>query len=130
MSLLRDQFPFNRCTKKSDLINLESGGFVRIAGLVTCRQRPGTASGTMFLTIEDETGDMNVIVWSSTQEHFRRVILTSKLIVIKGTIEIATEYVSRPVIHIIAGHLADASAKLSELVLKSRNFHQVNDLLM
>lgn len=123
MSLLRDKFPFNRCTKKSDLINLESGGFVRIAGLVTCRQRPGTASGTMFLTVEDETGDINVIVWSSTQEHFRRVILTSKLIVIKGTIEIATEYVSRPVIHIIAGHLADASTSLSELVLKSRNFH-------
>lgn len=123
MTLLRDERPFNRCTKNADLLTLRNKGFVRIAGLVTCRQRPGTASGTMFLTLEDETGDVNVIVWARTQEVFRKVILTSKLMVIKGTIEIVTDHVKRPVVHIIAGHLADYSDQLSQLTIKARNFH-------
>lgn len=123
MSFLRADKPFSQCTKNSDLLTLRNHGFVRIAGLVTCRQRPGTASGTMFLTIEDETGDVNVIVWARTQETFRKVILTSKLVVIKGTIEIVTDHVARPVIHVIAGHLADYSDYLNKLAHKSRNFH-------
>jgi error-prone DNA polymerase len=123
MTLLRNERPFNRCTKNADLLTLRNKGFVRIAGLVTCRQRPGTASGTMFLTLEDETGDVNVIVWARTQEVFRKVILTSKLVVIKGTIEIVTDHVKRPVVHIIAGHLADYSDQLSLLTIKARNFH-------
>ncbi len=123
LTLLRDIKPFNRCTKNSDLIKLRNKQFVRIAGLVTCRQRPGTASGAMFLTLEDETGDINVIVWKDTQETFRKVILTGKLLVIKGIIEIVTDHVKRPVLHVIAGHLADHSKELSELAIKSRNFH-------
>lgn len=122
MSLLRAQKPFDRCTKHADLLNLRNKGFARIAGLVTCRQRPGTASGVLFLTLEDETGDVNVIVWARTQEVFRKVILTSKLMVIKGTIEIVTDHVKRPVIHVIAGHLADYSSYLAELTVKSRRF--------
>ena len=123
MELLRNENPFRRCTKQSDLKNLEQGGFVRIAGLVTGRQRPGTASGALFLTLEDETGNINVIVWAGTQETFRRVLLTSKLLLIKGTVEVNKENVACPVVHVIAGQLHDFSDRLDGLLLKSRDFH-------
>ena len=52
---------------------------MRIAGLVTCRQRPSTASGVTFITIEDETGTVNVVVWNTTGEKYRRAMLGSTL---------------------------------------------------
>lgn len=123
MTLLRDGKPFSRCTKQSELKDLRHGGFVRVAGLVTGRQRPGTASGALFLTLEDETGNMNIIVWKGTQETYRQVLLTSKLMLIKGTVEINNDNVSHPVVHIIAGQLHDYSDRLEDLSLKSRDFH-------
>lgn len=123
MALLRNEHPFNRCTKQADLKEMRQGAFVRVAGLVTGRQRPGTASGALFLTLEDETGNINVIVWKGTQETFRKVLLTSKLLLIKGTVEINKDNVSYPVVHIIAGQLHDYSEQLEELSLKSRDFH-------
>ncbi|MET0356257.1 MAG: error-prone DNA polymerase [Cellvibrio sp.] len=123
MLLLRNEKPFDRCTKQSDLKNLRHGGFVRVAGLVTGRQRPGTASGALFLTLEDETGNMNVIIWKGTQETFRKVLLTSTLLLIKGTVEINNDNVAHPVVHIIAGQLHDYSECLEDLSLKSRDFH-------
>ncbi len=123
IALLRNEYPFNKCTKYSDLKNVRHGGFVRVAGIVTGRQRPGTASGTLFLTLEDETGNINVIVWKGTQETFRHALLTSRLLLIKGTVEINKDNVSHPVIHVIAGQLHDYSARLESLSLKSRDFH-------
>lgn len=123
MALLRSEYPFNRCTQYSDLKHLRHGGFVRVAGLVTGRQRPGTASGALFLTLEDETGNMNIIIWKGTQETFRQVLLTSRLLLIKGTIEINKDNVSHPVVHIIAGQLHDYSSRLENFSLKSRDFH-------
>jgi error-prone DNA polymerase len=123
MTLLRNEKPFNNCTKQSDLKELRHGGFVQVAGLVTGRQRPGTASGALFLTLEDETGNMNVIIWKGTQETFRQVLLTSTLLLIKGTVEVNNDNVSHPVVHIIAGQLHDYSARLEDLSLKSRDFH-------
>jgi error-prone DNA polymerase len=123
MALLRNEPPFNRCTKYSDLKNLRHGGFVRVAGLVTGRQRPGTASGALFLTLEDETGNMNIIIWKGTQETFRHALLTSRLLLIKGTVEVNNDNVSHPVVHIIAGQLHDYSDRLENISLKSRDFH-------
>ena len=123
MALLRNEKPFNRCTKNSDLKNLHHGGFVRVAGIVTGRQRPGTANGAMFITLEDETGNMNVIVWKGTQQTFRNVLLTSQLLLIKGTVEVNNDNVAQPVVHIIAGQLHDYSERLEDLSLKSRDFH-------
>ena len=71
MSLLRQQEPFSGCTSAAELGTISSGRFVRIAGLVTGRQRPGAAKGTIFLTLEDETGNINVVVWARVQENFR-----------------------------------------------------------
>lgn len=122
MALLRKEKPFNRCTKKSDLLKLRHNGFARVAGIVVSKQRPGTASGTMFMTIEDETGDINVIIWGKTQQAFRKAVMTSKLVVITGTIQIVSEGSAVPVIHIVAGRIEDCSQRLNELEFKSRSF--------
>ncbi len=122
MALLREESPFNRCTRQSELVQQRHKGFVQVAGIVVARQRPGTAKGTLFLTLEDETGSINVIVWPATQAHFRNVVLTAKLVRIKGTVEMLTENVAEPVIHVIAGSLEDHSARLDDLAIRSRNF--------
>ncbi len=117
MVLLRSQYPFNKCTPQNQLERIGNGRFVRIAGLVTGRQRPGTAKGTLFLTIEDETGNINVIVWKATQTRFRKILLSSRLMLIKGRLE-----TQHGVIHIIAGALEDYSDTLDALELRSRDF--------
>lgn len=118
MSLLRADSPYNRCTPASALGEISSGRFVRIAGLVTGRQRPGTAKGTVFLTLEDETGNINVVVWAKVLESFRKELMTAKLLLIKGRVE--TE---QSVTHVIAGSLEDCSHEIDALLLKSRDFH-------
>ncbi len=118
MVLLRQEYPFSRCTKQSELLTIGNGRFVKVAGLVTGRQRPGTAKGTLFLTLEDETGNINIIVWKTTQERFRKILLTSKLLIVKGRLE-----TKNSVIHIIAGKLEDYSERLADFSLKSRDFH-------
>ncbi|MCD8560233.1 MAG: error-prone DNA polymerase [Shewanella xiamenensis] len=123
MQLLRSRYPFNKCKRFADLIDLPHKGFVRIAGIVTGKQRPGTASGVLFMSLEDETGTSNVVIWTSTQERYRKEILTGRLLLIKGTVELLKENVSAPIIHIIAGHIEDCSDQLSSLELKSRDFH-------
>lgn len=123
MALLRQEYPFNRCKRFADLINLPHKGFVRIAGVVTGKQRPGTATGVLFLSLEDETGTSNVVIWNTTQERFRHQILTGKLLVVKGTVEILREGVATPVVHVIAGHVEDVTERLYSLAVKSRDFH-------
>jgi error-prone DNA polymerase len=118
MSLLRDRTPFNRCKRYTDLASLGSKRFVRIAGLVTCRQRPGTASGVLFLTLEDETGNSNIVVWKRTQEQFRQALMTGQLLLINGIVE-----QKEGVIHVIAGAIYDHTSALESLRLKSRDFH-------
>lgn len=118
MSLLRKEKPFSYCKTYRELSEIRNGGFVQVAGLVTGRQRPGTAKGTVFLTLEDETGNINVIVWSNTQNLFRKVLLTAKLLLVKGRLETEGN-----VIHIVAGQMLDYSSRLQELEASSRDFH-------
>ena len=118
MSLLRNQYPFNRCQRHADLATISSGRFVRMAGLVTCRQRPGTASGVLFLTLEDETGNSNIVVWKSTQSTFRQALMTGQLLLIKGTVETRDN-----VTHVIAGAVFDYTSSLESLNIKARSFH-------
>ena len=118
LALLRHQPPFDRCRRQTELETLGNHRFVRVAGLVTCRQRPGTASGVVFLTLEDETGNINVIVWPAIQERYRQSLMTAQLLLVKGTVE------SRDgVTHVIAGTLEDCSDRLSALAVQSRDFH-------
>ncbi|MET1255480.1 error-prone DNA polymerase [Aliikangiella maris] len=118
IALLREQKKLARCHLAKDLYQLRHGQFVQVAGLVTGRQRPGTATGVIFMTVEDETGNMNIIIWNSTLANFRAAILNSQIIQIKGKIER-----KKNVVHIIAGHLEDISHYLPNFNKKSRDFH-------
>jgi len=118
MSLLRAQEPFNRCKRHCDLAAVGNKRFVRIAGLVTCRQRPGSASGVLFLTLEDETGNSNIVVWKQTQAQFRQALMNGQLLLINGIVETKDN-----VIHVIAGALYDYTSALENLNVTSRNFH-------
>ncbi|MDH5578409.1 MAG: error-prone DNA polymerase, partial [Betaproteobacteria bacterium] len=88
------------------------------AGLVTCRQRPDTASGVIFVTLEDETGCVNVVVWRDLIERQRRELLGARLLAVEGRIERDGE-----VVHLIARRLTDRSALLGRLLALSRDFH-------
>lgn len=123
MAILRSEFPFNQCKRFTDLVSMRHQSFVRIAGIVTGKQRPGSAKNVMFLSLEDETGTSNVIVWNSTQARFRTEILTGKLLIIKGTVEISVDNVEVPIVHVIAGHIQNITGRLHDLALKSRDFH-------
>jgi error-prone DNA polymerase len=88
------------------------------AGLVTARQRPSTASGVTFVTLEDETGFVNVIVWRDLGDKQRAELLNSALMAVKGVVEREGE-----VVHVIAHCLVDCSELLGTLNTKSRDFH-------
>jgi error-prone DNA polymerase len=91
---------------------------VRAAGLVTCRQRPDTASGVVFVTLEDETGCINVVLWRDLVERQRREMLGARLLGVQGMIERDGE-----VVHLIARRLFDHSELLGPLAAASRDFH-------
>ncbi len=119
MSLLRAEIAeLKSCLRSSELSQLGHRRFARVAGLVTGRQRPGTASGVVFLTLEDETGNSNIVVWKSVQERCREALLRGKLLIVKGVVE--TE---QNVTHLIAGELIDGSHYLQNTRLSSRDFH-------
>lgn len=99
----------------------QPGQIVRTAGIVTCRQRPGTASGVTFVTLEDETGMINVVVWRDLAERFRKELLSARLMVVYGQLE--KDGPAGEVIHLIAGRLVDRSELLGRLETESRDFH-------
>ncbi|MFU8817336.1 MAG: error-prone DNA polymerase [Pseudomonadales bacterium] len=103
-----------RCYTAAELEACRHGQFVRVAGLVTGRQRPGTATGVLFVTLEDETGNINLVVWASVLEQFRAALLQGRLLRIKGVVERDQE-----VIHVVAGHVEDVSGLLSALASAS-----------
>ena len=119
LALLRHQEAFRRCRSARQLRRIDSGRLVRVAGLVTNRQRPGTASGVMFMTLEDETGNTNVVLWQTIQERFRRALLGGQLLIVTGTVEKTPE----GIIHLIAGVIEDMSTALADLKSRSRDFH-------
>jgi error-prone DNA polymerase len=118
MLILRDKPLFTRCKRFIDLKTSSHKRFVSVAGIVTGRQRPGTATGVIFLTLEDETGNINVVVWKDRQDAYRQILLKSKLLLVKGVLE-----KSGDVLHVIAGQLMDCSDQLEGYLLPSRDFH-------
>jgi error-prone DNA polymerase len=83
---------------------------VQVAGVVLIRQRPGSAKGVCFITIEDETGVANIVVWPHLKEKYRKVVMASRLMEIRGRVEYDDE-----VIHVIAAHMHDATHELHRL---------------
>jgi error-prone DNA polymerase len=114
---LRAQLRGRHCRASRDLQALPHGSKVRTAGLVTLRQRPQTASGVTFLTLEDEAGMVNVVVWRNLAERQRRVLLTATLLGVDGRWESVAG-----VNHLIAERLHDYSPLLGTLDSRSRDF--------
>jgi error-prone DNA polymerase len=110
LALLRASLARDRLRVCGDLEAAKNGSRIAIAGLVLLRQRPGTAKGTLFVTIEDETGVANVIVWPHVFEAFRPVVLGARLLRVDGQVQR-----EGTVIHVIARKLADRSALLGLL---------------
>jgi error-prone DNA polymerase len=117
LSLLRPALLEQRLMPASTLRTYRNGRLARGCGLVTVRQRPGTAKGVMFVTLEDETGNVNVIVWPSLLEKQRREALGAALLAVYGTWQCEGE-----VRHLVAQRLVDMSHLLGGLTTVSKNF--------
>lgn len=118
MHFLRPQLENQRVTNAEQLRKLPDGQVVRVVGLVIGRQRPGTATGVIFVTLEDETGLVNVIVWPKTAEAQRKALLTSQILMVTGTVQ-----TDNNVTHLIAGRLTKIEASSMAGSIKSRDFH-------
>lgn len=94
------------------------GRQLAVAGVVLVRQRPGTASGVVFVTLEDETGIANLIIWRDTFEKYRRIARMSTALLVRGHIERQGE-----VVHLHVAQMESLDEKLPDLMAKSRNFH-------
>lgn len=118
LALLRQALRARRCRSSRELQAVEHGRPVSVAGLVIGRQRPQTASGVIFVTLEDEFGMVNVVVWHDLAERQRRVLVQSQMLRIDGHLE-----TQDGVRHVIAGRLTDLTAMLTGLDIRSRDFH-------
>ncbi|HAH11568.1 MAG TPA: hypothetical protein DCL48_15850 [Alphaproteobacteria bacterium] len=112
MNFLRGRYRARGIKACAQIGEVKDGRTIELAGLVLVRQRPGTASGVIFMTIEDEGGIANLIVWPKVFERFRRAVLGARLIWVKGRLQR-----EGLVTHVIAGELDDWTKDLSALCL-------------
>ena len=118
VALLRERLRKRRIKSASELSQTHNGSHIKVAGLVTCRQRPATASGVIFVTLEDETGYVNLIVWNDLAERQRKELIGSRLLAVHG--EVQREGL---VVHVLARKLEDLSPLLGRLATSSHDFH-------
>jgi error-prone DNA polymerase len=117
MAFLRKDLAARNIITCAQAMNARDGRSVYIAGLVLVRQKPGSAKGVMFITIEDETGPANIVVWPSLFEKRRRIVLGSSMMAINGRIQREGE-----VVHLVAQQLFDLTADLSGLADRDAEF--------
>jgi error-prone DNA polymerase len=117
LALLREALMKRGVTPNQELWEQPDGRSVTAAGLVITRQRPGSASGVTFVTMEDETGYVNLIVWKRVADAQRATLLESRLLLVRGKLQREGD-----VLHVIAHRLTDLSALLGDLTVASRNF--------
>jgi error-prone DNA polymerase len=124
LALLRSRLARMNLMSAEQLRSLPSGQTVRACGIVQGRQRPQTANGTIFVTLEDETGNVNVIVWSHVVEAWREPLLKSKLLAVQGTWQ-RDEDSGGEVRHVVATGFRDLTPLLGRLAQsnRSRDFH-------
>ncbi|WP_087656418.1 error-prone DNA polymerase [Caballeronia terrestris] len=118
LELLRPRLAQMRFKTAAELAHYRNGRSARACGIVTVRQRPGTANGTIFVSIEDETGAINVIVWPALVEKQRKILLGASMLAVYGVWQSEGE-----VRHLVAQRLEDHSALLGRLAAPSRDFH-------
>ena len=131
MKLLRPTLP-KQFKTSLDVLSLKPNTRVTVAGLVTCRQRPGTASGVVFVTMEDEHGFLNLVLWARVFEKYRHVATTSKMLIVHGKIERSDDpkglrppnpEVPQSVVYVIAERLEAFDRAIPRLASMSRDFH-------
>ncbi|MDP9137351.1 MAG: error-prone DNA polymerase [Pseudomonadota bacterium] len=110
MGFLRRQCASEGVVDNVQLKAMKAGAFVSVAGVVLVRQRPGTAKGVVFITIEDEVGVCNIVVWQKVLEKYRAIVMGARLLLVRGRIERAGE-----IIHVVAGRIEDRTDWLSLL---------------
>ena len=118
MARLRAQLRARRCRSSRELPDIPPGRHIAAAGLVMGRQRPQTASGVTFVTLEDEHGMINVVVWRQVADRQRQPFLESRLMMVEGRLE-----AEHGVRHLIARRLHDLTPLLGSLDVRSRDFH-------
>jgi error-prone DNA polymerase len=118
LALLRQRLAKRRIHTAAQIAGSRNGQFIRAAGIVTCRQRPATASGVIFVTLEDESGHVNVIVWNDLAERQRKELIGSRLLAVSGEVQRAGS-----VVHVLAKRLEDLSPLLGRLATTSHDFH-------
>lgn len=118
LALLRRNLRVLGCRSSAELADVEHGDSIAVAGVVVGRQRPQTASGVTFVTLEDEHGMVNVVVWRDLAERQRRALVGSQLLKVSGRLE-----QEKGVRHLIARRLEDISPLLQGLDVRSRDFH-------
>ena len=118
LALLRPRLAAQRLCTAQEMRDFPGGRLARACGIVTVRQQPGTASGVVFVTLEDETGTVNVIVWRHVRDQFRLVLLHARLMAVHGVWQREGE-----VRHLIAHYLRDLTPLLGRLGTSSRDFH-------
>ena len=115
VSFVREKLDQLRVTPTAGLASLKDGASVKVAGLVLVRQRPGTAAGVCFMTIEDETGFANLVIWETLFEKYRKQIIQSRLIMVEGKLQVEGE-----VIHVVAKHCYNLSPLLKVLTASNK----------
>jgi len=118
LALLRERLKRRGIRDAAEVAETRHGRRIRTAGLVTCRQRPATASGVIFVTLEDETGYVNLVVWNDLAERQRRELLGARLLEVAGEVQREGR-----VVHVLARRLIDLTPLLGRLATTSHDFH-------
>jgi error-prone DNA polymerase len=117
LSFLREELRTRRIVTCAEAMAARDGRWLEAAGLVLVRQRPGSAKGVMFITLEDETGIANLVVWLKVFEKYRRIVLSAGMIGVHGRIQREGE-----VVHLVAHRLTDLSANLASVGERDASF--------
>jgi len=116
VSFVREKLDLLHVTPTGELVNRKDGDLIKVAGLVTVRQRPGTAKGVLFITIEDETGFANLVVWENMFDKYRKEILQARLLMVEGKLQIEGK-----VIHVITSRCFNLSSLLRGLTAREND---------
>ena len=118
LALLRQQLKTLDVITSAEVGRLPHGHYIHTAGIVTTRQRPSSANNVTFVTLEDETGNINLVVWERLAEQQHQALVGAQLLGVQGRVQREGQ-----VIHVIAHHLKDYTAMLGRLTIRSRDFH-------
>ena len=118
LALLRQQLKTLGVITSAEVGRLQHGNYIHTAGIVTTRQRPSSANNVTFVTLEDETGNINLVVWQRLAEQQHQALVGAQLLGVQGRVQREGQ-----VIHVIAHHLKDYTAMLGRLTIRSRDFH-------